>query len=74
MKKNLNHTLLKGMILLLVGIACVALLQATSKAEEDDDWLWGGPHPPISDKRMGNRRGRYHDRSQRRRVAGFFGR
>jgi len=40
--------LVLGLFLALIGIACVALLQATSKAEEDDDWLWGGPYPPIS--------------------------
>jgi len=40
--------LVLGLFLTLIGIACVALLQSTSKAEEDDDWLWGGPYPPIS--------------------------
>ncbi|PKM40035.1 MAG: hypothetical protein CVV04_07125 [Firmicutes bacterium HGW-Firmicutes-9] len=43
-----NRTLFLGLFLVLVGIACVALLQSTSKAEEDDDWMNGGPHPPIS--------------------------
>jgi len=43
-----NRTLVLGLVLVLVGIACVALFAGKARAEEDDDWMNGGPHPPIS--------------------------
>ncbi|HWQ98004.1 MAG TPA: leucine-rich repeat protein [Clostridia bacterium] len=36
MKKNVNHTLLKGMILTLVGLCCVLLFAGKARAEEVD--------------------------------------
>lgn len=40
-------TLVMGLFLALVGIACVALFTGKAQAEEDE-WSWGDPFPPIS--------------------------
>lgn len=42
-----NRTLFLGLLFVLVGIACVALFAGKAQAEEDDDWIRGGPYPPI---------------------------
>ena len=38
-----------GLFLAVVGVCCAFLFRASAHAEEED-WLNGGPHPPISGK------------------------
>ena len=48
MMKRRSHTFFASMILMLVGLCCALLFAGRAQAEEDDDWMHGGPHPPIS--------------------------
>ena len=37
-----------GLLLTLVGIACAILVAPKAHAEEETEWEWGDPYPPVS--------------------------